>query len=899
MLHSHKHAGRNAWLQKIICIVLGSLLAASALASDTPIYLDLNRSFRERAADLVSRMTLEEKVSQMGNVAPAIPRLGVPAYDWWNEALHGVARAGAATVFPQAIGMAATFDPKLINEVGGVISDEARAKHNEALKHGVSDRYTGLTFWSPNINIFRDPRWGRGQETYGEDPFLTSRMGVAFVTGMQGDDPVYRKVDATAKHFAVHSGPESERHHFDVHPSERDLYETYLPAFHALVTEGHVAAVMGAYNRINGEAASASPRMLEDILRRDWGFNGYVVSDCDAIDDIFRHHKIVDSAEKAAALGVLNGCNLDCGKTYDNLVNAVKQGLIKESDIDASLRQLMLARFQLGMFDPPSRVKWAQIPYSVNQSPEHDQLARKVAQESIVLLKNDKVNNKPLLPLSKNLKTIAVIGPTADEIMSLLGNYYGTPYQPATILQGIREAAGENTMVIYARGADLVEGREDPRAATVIDAKYLHPDVNNESQGLKGEYFTNRTLSGMPAMTRLDSHIAFRWDRASPTDDLMLRGELPAGHALPNDNFSVRWSGVLLPPVTGKYEIEVSADDGARLYIDDHLVINEWDVHPRLTSKSTFIKLKAGRAYAIRLEYFEAERDAEVRLAWRLPNAKPPLEAALQAARQADVIVYVGGLTGDVEGEEMKVSYPGFAGGDRTDLRLPASQQALLEKLKATGKPVVMVLTTGSALAIDWAKQNIPAILVAWYPGQRGGNAVADVLFGDSDPAGRLPITFYKAGEKLPAFDDYNMQRRTYRYFHGDALYPFGYGLSYTTFEYSDLKLDRNTAKPGDTITATLIVKNTGSVAGDEVVQLYVHDLGTAHQYAIKDLRGVDRITLQPGESKQVSFAIKPDRDMTYYDATLKSYAVDKGNYEIQLGASSSDIRLKQQVTID
>ncbi len=430
---------------RITCGMACVLLTSAAFAADaaTPVYQDLNRSFAERAADLVSHMTLEEKVSQMGNVAPAIPRLGVPEYDWWNEALHGVARAGTATVFPQAIGMAATFDPKLEYEVATAISDEARAKYNDAIRHDNHARYFGLTFWSPNINIFRDPRWGRGQETYGEDPFLTSRMGVAFVTGMQGNDPLYRKVDATAKHYAVHSGPEAERHHFDVHPSERDLYETYLPAFRTLVQEGHVAAVMGAYNRVNGESASASPRLLQNILRKDWGFKGYVVSDCDAIEDIFKQHKLVDSTEKAAALGVLNGCNLDCGNTYGALVNAVKQGLIKESDIDASLSELFLTRFKLGMFDPTERVKWAQIPFSVNNSPAHDQLARKAAQESIVLLKNTNVNNKPLLPLSKNLKSIAVIGPTADEIMSLLGNYYGTPSKPVTILQGIREVVGK------------------------------------------------------------------------------------------------------------------------------------------------------------------------------------------------------------------------------------------------------------------------------------------------------------------------------------------------------------------------------------------------------------------------------------------------------------------------
>ncbi len=456
-----------------------------------------------------------------------------------------------------------------------------------------------------------------------------------------------------------------------------------------------------------------------------------------------------------------------------------------------------------------------------------------------------------------------------------------------------------NTNVLYARGGDLVEGREEPRAAPIIDAKYLRPDANSNEHGLKGEYFPNKELSGAPLMTRIDSRIAFRWDRGSPTDDVIARGELAADHAIPNDNFSARWTGMLLAPATGKYELNVSADDGFRLYIDDQLVSDGWQINPRLTSKSAFVNLQAGKTYKIKLEYFENVRDAEVRLAWRLPNAKSAFAEALDGARHSDVIVYVGGLTGDVEGEEMKVSYPGFAGGDRTDLKLPSSQQKLLEALKATGKPVVMILTTGSALAIDWAKKNIPAIMVAWYSGQRGGNAVADVLFGDADPAGRLPITFYKADATLPAFDDYNMEGRTYRYYKGEALYPFGYGLSYTQFKYANLKLDKATANSSDTVIASLTVTNTGKVAGDEVVQLYVHGLGNAHQRAIKELRGMQRIHLKPAESRTVTFEIKPDRDMTYYNTDLKSYSVDKGEYEIQLGASSNDIRLKQTVTVD
>lgn len=868
------------------------LLAVQALG-DAPVYRDLNRSFEERAADLVSRMTLEEKVAQLGNNTPAIPRLDVPAYEWWNEALHGVARAGSATVFPQAIGLAATFDTALMREVATVISDEARAKHHEFARRNQRGRYQGLTFWSPNINIFRDPRWGRGQETYGEDPWLTSRMGVEFVKGLQGDDPRYRKLDATAKHYAVHSGPEADRHHFDVHPGERDLYETYLPAFRALVQEGKVASVMGAYNRVNGESASASPRLLQDILRKDWGFAGYVVSDCDSIEDIFLHHKIVDTAEKAAALGVKNGCDLDCGKTYDALLPAVRQGLIREADIDVALKRLMLTRFQLGMFDPPERVRWAQIPYSVNQAPAHDQLARRTAQASIVLLKNTGV-----LPLSRDVGTVAVIGPTADEVMSLLGNYYGTPAAPMTVLQGIRDAVGPKTRVLYSRGADLVEGREEPRAAPLIESAYLRSAAGSSEQGLKGEYFKGRDFAGKPVLTRVDSRIAFRWDRGAPTDDLVARGELSEGNALSGDDFSVRWTGQLLPPVSGRYELGVGANDGFRLYLDGRLIAEDWELNPRVQSRSAFVELEAGKAYDLRLEYFEDIRDAEVRLSWRRPGAKPPFDEALDAARAADVIVFVGGLTGDVEGEEMKVNYPGFAGGDRTDLRLPSTQQKLLEALQATGKPVVLVLTTGSAIAVDWAQGKLPAILVAWYPGQRGGNAVADVLFGDANPAGRLPVTFYKESEKLPPFDDYSMQGRTYRYFEGTPLYAFGHGLSYTRFEYSDLKLDRATAAPNDVVKVSLKVKNTGARAGDEVVQLYLHPLDPKRPRAARELRGAERFALKPGEQRTVSFTLRPDRDLTYYDVEKQAYAVDPGKYEVQLGASSADIRLRKSFAV-
>ncbi len=868
--------------------LLASLPAWQAQAADPERpWLDTSRSFEERAAALVSQMTLEEKAAQMQNDSPAIERLGLPAYDWWNEALHGVARAGAATVFPQAIGMAATFDVPLMDEVSKTISDEARAKHHEFLRKGEHGRYQGLTFWSPNINIFRDPRWGRGQETYGEDPYLTARMGVSFVKGLQGDDPKYRKLDATAKHYAVHSGPEADRHTFDVHPSKRDLYDTYLPAFEALVKEADVAAVMGAYNRVYGESASASSFLTGNILRGDWGFGGYVLSDCWAVVDIWENHKIVATPEEAAALAVKNGTELDCGETYaPSIPVAVRKGLLGEDEVDAALTKLMTARMRLGMFDPPEQVRWAQIPYSVNQAPAHDALARKVAQESIVLLKNDGV-----LPLSKDIRRLAVIGPTADDTMALLGNYYGTPADPVTVLRGIREALPD-TEVVYARGADLVEGRDDPAATPLVEPQYLRPQAGSGERGLRGEYFRNRDLSGEPVLVRVDAQIGFRWDRGSPTDNLLARGEAGPGNALPNDGFSIRWSGQLLPPASGRYRLEAGANDGFRLYLDGKLLLDRWENTERLRADSVEIELEGGRAYDLRLEYYENDRDASVRLAWDLPGAKPTFDEALDLARSSDAVVFVGGLTGDVEGEEMTVNYPGFSGGDRTDIRLPDTQRKLLEALHATGKPVVLVLTTGSALGVDWAKEHLPAILVAWYPGQRGGSAVADVLFGDVSPAGRLPVTFYKADEKLPAFDDYAMAGRTYRYFEGEPLYPFGHGLSYTRFDHAGLKLDRDVVVADGQVRATLTVRNSGERAGDEVVQAYLRPLAPAPGRALKELRAFERIHLAPGESREVSFVFVPERDLRRYDEDAQAYAVDPGGYAVDVGASSADIRV-------
>jgi beta-glucosidase len=873
---------------------VAALAPAPSAEEARPPYLNPDLPFEARALDLVSRMTNEEKVAQLMNDAPAIPRLGVPAYEWWSECLHGVARAGVATVFPQAIGLAATFDVPLVHEMATVIGDEARAKHHQFVRQGKRGRYMGLTFWSPNINIFRDPRWGRGHETYGEDPFLTGRLGVAFVKGLQGEDPRYYKVIATAKHYAVHSGPEPDRHHFDARPTERDLWETYLPAFRDLVREGKAASVMSAYNRVNGESATASRRLLIDILREQWGFDGYVVSDCGAVDDIFLRHKIVPTAEEGTALALTRGCDLECGSSYKALGRALDQGLVKEGALDLALERLMLARMKLGMFDPPELVAYARIPYSRNDAPEHDRLARKIARESIVLLKNDGV-----LPLKKDLGTIAVVGPTADDLMSLLGNYNGTPSHPVTVLAGLRAAVSPRTRVVYARGTDLVEGRQDPRAAEAISPAYLRPAPGSREPGLAAAYFRGQAFEGEPVVTRVDPKVDFRWYRGAPTDEPVARGELPADRALPSDGYSVRWTGVLVPPESGEYELVVTGNDGVRLLVDGKKVLEDWTETTVARAVSATVRLEAGKEHALVLEYYEALRDAEVRLGWRLPSAGAPFDAAVAAARAADAVVFVGGLTAEVEGEEMRVAYPGFAGGDRTDIELPGVQAKLLEAVHATGKPVVLVLTTGSALAVRWAKEKLPAIVVAWYPGQQGGAAVADVLFGDANPGGRLPVTFYESAAQIPAFDDYRMEGRTYRYFRGEPLWPFGHGLSYTRFEYSDLRLSAESLGAAGRLEVSVDVKNVGPRDGDEVVQLYARATSASPTAALRSLRGFERVSLKAGEQKRVEFTLVPQRDLAAYDEARKALAVAPGAFEIEVGASSRDLRLKGRVTVE
>jgi len=789
-------------------------------------------SFDERVNDLVSRMTLQEKADQLLYTAPAIPRLGVPAYTWWNEALHGVARAGYATVFPQSITIANSWDEALMLNVASAISDEARAKYHEFQRRGKTGIYQGLTFWSPNINIFRDPRWGRGHETYGEDPYLTGRMGLEFVKGLQGDDPKYLKVVATAKHFAVHSGPEPLRHVFNAKVSESDLRETYLPAFRTLVKDAGVASVMGAYNMFRDYPATANP-ILYGILRNEWGFKGYIVSDCWAVSDYWKYQNFSKDAAESSAAAVKAGTDLECGVDYKELMVAVKRGILTEADINVAVKRIFTARFKLGMFDPDAIVPFAQTPFFVNCSDFNNTLSRLAEQKSIVLLKNE--NNT--LPLKKEIKTIAVIGPNADNFESLIGNYNGIPKNPVTILKGITNKLAPGTKIIYAEGSDLADGIHN---LTPIPSRYL--ETADGKEGAFGEYFNNREMKGSPAFTRVDDNINFYWENLSPRLNL------------PDDDFGVRWTTYLVPPVSGTYAIGSWGSSGYDVFLDGKRIITSMNEHSAFHIEVP-AELQAGKKYKIEVLYKNFAGDADMKLLWAPP--RPDLiSQAVSASKEADAVILVLGLSQRLEGEEMAIKIDGFSGGDRTNLNLPAAQEKLLDAVAATGKPVIVVLTSGGALAINKAQDKAAAIILAGYGGQQGGNAVADVLFGDYNPAGRLPVTYYKSIDQIPAFENYDMKGKTYRFFTQEPLYPFGYGLSYTSFTYSNLQIPVK-AVAGTDITVTATVTNSGKYAGDEVVQLYITDEKASTPRPIRQLEGFQRISLKPGESKVVQFVLK------------------------------------------
>ena len=852
-------------------LVWAALLPASALllAQPQPLYKNPSAPMEKRADDLLSRMTLEEKVSQLMNDSAPIERLGVPAYNWWNECLHGVARAGRATVFPETIGLAATWDTSLIFRVATAISDEARAKHHEFVRRGKRNIYQGLTFWTPNINLFRDPRWGRGMETYGEDPFLTGRMAVQFIKGLEGDDPKYLKTVATAKHYAVHSGPESERHTFDAVVTEQDLRQAYLPQFEMAIREGGAYSVMCAYNRVDGLPACASPRLLEQILRKEWGFKGYVVSDCGAVGDIYLRHKTSPNAQSGVASALKAGTDLNCGVEYNNLVPAVKAGLASEADVNLAVRRLLLARFKLGEFDPPQMVKYAQIPYSVNDSEEHRKLAVETARKSIVLLKNE----GHILPLSKSLKTIAVIGPNANDAEVMVGNYNGDPTAPVTPLEGIRRKVGANVRILYTRGGDLAANLPN---FEVIPASAL--------SSLKGEYFNSANFDGnnhrpreltypnsgqnvggipqglKPLFTRADAKIDFKWWDGSPRADLK------------DDDFGIRWSGFLSAPATGAYQLGAIGMNAFELYLDDKLIVRFNGIHERAYQYQP-VELQAGKKYAIRLDYHEFLNDADIQLVWSHPHDTRKSDVD-EIVKQADAVVLVLGLSPRLEGEEMRVPVEGFKGGDRIDLGIPRAQEELMQRVVAGGKPVVLALLNGSAVAVNWARDHVPAIVELWYPGQAGGTALADVLFGDYNPAGRLPVTFYKSAGDLPAFTDYNMKGRTYRYFTGEPLFPFGFGLSYTTFAYRNLKLAKQ-SKVGDEVKVTVDVQNIGKTAGEEVVQLYL-------TRPTRSLEGFTRISLAPGETRNVQLVLSARQFSTIRQDGKR--VITPGSFEISVG---------------
>jgi len=834
-------------------------------------YQNTKLDFETRVDDLVSRMTLEEKVSQLTHYAGEVEHLGIPRYNWWNECLHGVARAGKATVFPQAIGMAATFDRDVMFRMADITSTEARAKYRDFISRDKRGMYQGLTFWSPNINIFRDPRWGRGHETYGEDPYLTGEMGVQFIKGLQGDDERYLKVVATSKHYAVHSGPESLRHEFDAQVSERDFRDTYLPAFKKTVEKGHVYSVMCAYNRYMGKPCCGSLPLQEEILRGELGFEGYIVSDCGAISDFHTGHNVVNTPAEAAAMGVMAGTDLNCGTQYPALVEAVEKGQIQESEVDVVVKRLMLARMKLGMFDPDEMVPWTDISMDVVASESHRKVAWEMAQKSIVLLKND----RDALPLSKNLKKVAVIGPNAHNVYVQNGNYNGSPVNPVSVYEGIKSKLGPGVEVRYALGSKHHEGLP---YLVPVTGEVLFADRNQNQAGLTGRYYPNLNAQGEAAQVKTDPLIDFYWWDGEPP----LEG-------LTDDDYSVEWSGFLVPRRSGTHALGVDGKFFHFVFEGDTLIRHNNIHHPNKMYRN--LDLEAGKAYEIKVIVADRHGDANCTLHWEEPNLPMQWEA-VQAANWADHVVLVMGLTARLEGEEMRgLDLHGFSGGDRTSLGLPAVQRNLIQRMVATGKPLTLVLMTGSAVSINREHEIVPSIIQSWYGGEAAGKAVADVLFGDYNPAGRLPLTFYRSVDDLPPFEDYDMKGRTYRYFEGEVLYPFGHGLSYSDFSYNNLILEKDELYAGESLTVSVDVSNNSEVGGDEVVQLYFRQLDSREIRPLKDLRGFERIYVNAGQTVVVSMTLTSG-ELAYYDTAAGEYRLEPGNYEILVGPSSEESKL-------
>ncbi len=835
-------------------------------------YLNPSLPLPERVNDLVSRMTLAEKVSQMQNHAAAIPRLGVAEYDWWSEALHGVARSGYATVFPQAIGMAATFDAPLIHEEGNVIGIEGRGRYNSAVREDNHSIFFGMDFWSPNVNIFRDPRWGRGQETYGEDPFLTGQMAIQFVEGLQGNDPKHFLAIATPKHFDVHSGPEPLRHKFNVNVSPRDLHDTYLPAFRAAIVGGHADSIMCAYNAVDGVPACANKMLLQKTLRGDWHFGGYVVSDCAAISNIATGHKYARSIEQASVDAVRAGTDLSCGKEYATLVQAVHDGLIQESEIDTAVKRLMTARFRMGILAPPDKQPYQSLDRSIVYSPEHATLSLRAAEEAMVLLKNDGV-----LPLRSDMKTIAVIGPNAASLAALEGNYNGTPIDPVTPLAAMKKfAASKHLRVLDAQGSPYVEELSLP-----VPPSAFH---SGHAEGLSVRYFSGTEFLGT-AVNATTPNIDVNWDAASPVPQSNISAKA----------FSARWTGSFTAPAPDDYQFQVvlpgcwpcGDTESYAVWIDGKQVAKGPQPGSRNRKFPYFtVHFSNTKRHAFRMDYTHESPlfSAGVSFNWK-PPADVLRRQAVELAKRSDVVVAVVGISPRLEGEEMPIHVPGFSGGDRTSIDLPQVQAQMLQAVAATGKPLIVVLMNGSALAVNWSAHHANAILEAWYPGARGGQAIVDTLFGKNNPAGRLPITFYASTSELPPFEDYSMANRTYRYFTGKTLYGFGYGLSYSHFRFSNLQLSSSSLKAGDPLFVTAEITNTSKIAGDEVTELYVeYPQANADGAPLRALAGFARVYIEPGATKPVHFTLDARRlSHVRVDGTR---VVSAGNYSVFVGGS-------------
>jgi beta-glucosidase len=812
-------------------------------------------SYKERLSDLIKLMTVDEKIKQLTNQTDSIHRLGIPAYNYWNEALHGVLARGV-TSFPQAVALGSAWDTDLVYRVAAAISDEARVKNMVEGK--------GLTYWSPTLNIARDPRWGRNEESYSEDPYLLSRMGVAFVKGMQGDDPYYLKTVSTPKHF-IANNEEERRHTGSSDVDMRSLFEYYLPAFHQAIVEGKAYSIMGAYNELNHVPCNANMFLMNDLLRRRWGFQGYVVSDCGAINDMVYGHHFFKTGAEAAARSILAGCDLNCGVEYRlRLKEALGKGLLEEKDLDLALERVLSSRFRLGEFDPPEMVPYSSVPKDKIDCKEHRDLALEAAQKSIVLLKNEGI-----LPLKKEkIKSVAVMGPNAARTQ--LGIYSGSPNIVVSPLEGIREkAASLGISVNYYKGSDIGGGLLSP-----VEPQYFAKIEGTDKTGLKGEYFSNIELSGEPAVILIDSMVDFSF------------GTLAPAPGIPEDKFSIRWRGKIIPPET-IHQIGVSNDDGARLYIDGKLIIDDWHDHGEKANKAE-VELKAGKEYEIVLEFYDNTLNADAKLTWDL--GQKDFSKAREVAAKNDAVILVLGISPGISQEEF----------DRTEIELPEVQRNLIGEVSKVNKNIIIVLVNGGPIALAGTEEKANAIVESWYAGEFGGKAIAGVLFGDINPGGKLPETFYASTQQLPPFSDYDLinHPRTYMYFDEPVLFPFGHGLSYTQFEYSNLALNTDKIKKDGEVEIQFTVQNTGQLKGDEVAQVYVHDLNASIKVPINQLKRFQRIPLAPGESRKLTFRI-PVSEFSFYDTKTNDFKTEPGQWEIQAGSSSKDIRLKKTITIE